>query len=84
MAAAAEARSGTVLQLEAATTDGSVFVVRDGSSYIAATTRPEPTVALVFHDLKTALRASRASSGETKKPSRRRRTQKTEEDGDAT
>ena len=66
MAAAAEARSGTVTQLEAATTDGSVFVVRDGDSYIAATTRPEPTVALVFYDLKTALRASRAC------PARRR------------
>jgi predicted regulator of Ras-like GTPase activity (Roadblock/LC7/MglB family) len=81
MAAAAEARSGTVTQLEAATSDGSVFVVRDGDSYIAATTRPEPTVALVFYDLKTALRASRASSGEAKKPTRRRRTKKTEEDG---
>jgi hypothetical protein len=81
MAAAAEARSGTVTQLEAATSDGSVFVVRDGDSYIAATTRPEPTVALVFYDLKTALRASRASAGEAKKPTRRRRTKKTEEDG---
>jgi hypothetical protein len=82
MAAAAEARSGTVTQLEAATSDGSVFVVRDGDSYIAATTRPEPTVALVFYDLKTALRSSRASSGEAKKPTRRRRTKKTEEDDD--
>jgi predicted regulator of Ras-like GTPase activity (Roadblock/LC7/MglB family) len=82
MAAAAEARSGTVTQLEAATSDGSVFVVRDGDAYIAATTRPEPTVALVFYDLKTALRASRAP-GEAKKPTRRRRTKKTEEDGDA-
>jgi hypothetical protein len=81
MAAAAEARSGTVTQLEAATSDGSVFVVRDGDSYIAATTRPEPTVALVFYDLKTALRASRAPSGEAKKPTRRRRTKKTAEDG---
>jgi hypothetical protein len=81
MAAAAEARSGTVTQLEAATSDGSVFVVRDGDSYIAATTRPEPTVALVFYDLKTALRASRGPSGEAKKPTRRRRTKKTAEDG---
>jgi predicted regulator of Ras-like GTPase activity (Roadblock/LC7/MglB family) len=81
LAAAAEARSGTVTQLEAATSDGSVFVVRDGDSYIAATTRPEPTVALVFYDLKTALRAAR-SSGEVRKPARRRRTKKAE-DGDA-
>ena len=82
MAAAAEARSGTVTQLEAATSEGSVFVVRDGDSYIAATTRPEPTVALVFYDLKTALRAAR-DAGDPKKPTRRRRTKKTEGDGDA-
>lgn len=59
LAAAAEARSGSLTQLEAATGEGSVFVVRDGDSTIAAITRPEPTVALVFYDLKTALRASR-------------------------
>jgi predicted regulator of Ras-like GTPase activity (Roadblock/LC7/MglB family) len=82
LAAAAEARSGTVTQLEAATSDGSVFVVRDGDSYIAATTRPEPTVALVFYDLKTALRAAR-SSGEEQKPARRRRTKKAEDGGAA-
>jgi hypothetical protein len=80
LAAAGEARGGTVTQLEAATSDGSVFVVRDGESAIAATTRPEPTVALVFYDLKTALRASRADDGE-KKPTPRRRTKKSEEDG---
>ena len=80
LAAADEARGGTVTQLEAATSDGSVFVVRDGESAIAATTRPEPTVALVFYDLKTALRASRADDGE-KKPTRVRRTKKSEEDG---
>ena len=83
LAAAAEARSGTVTQLEAATSDGSVFVVRDGDSFIAATTRPEPTVALVFYDLKTALRAARSSGREEQKPARRRRTKKTVEDGDA-
>jgi hypothetical protein len=79
MAAAAETRSGTVTQLEASTREGSVFVVRDGDSYIAATTRPEPTVALVFYDLKTALRAARAD--ETKRRARRRRT-KSDEEGD--
>ena len=82
LAAAAEAKSGTITQLEAATSEGSVFVVRDGDAYIAATTRAEPTVALVFYDLKTALRAARAA-GTAKKPTRRRRTKKTEEDGDA-
>jgi len=45
-------------QLEAATLDGSVFVVRDGDRLIAATTGPEPTVGLVFYDLKTCLRQS--------------------------
>jgi predicted regulator of Ras-like GTPase activity (Roadblock/LC7/MglB family) len=44
-------------QLEAATTAGSVFVVRDGDRTIAATTTPEPTVGLVFYDLKTCLRS---------------------------
>ena len=43
-------------QLEAATTEGSVFVVRDGKTRIAATTTAEPTVGLVFYDLKSALR----------------------------
>jgi hypothetical protein len=58
LAAAGEARGGSLSQLEAATAAGSVFVLRDGDAYIAATTSPEPTVALVFYDLKTALRAA--------------------------
>ena len=78
LAAAGEARRGSLNQLEAATATGSVFVVREGSSYIAATTGPEPTVALVFYDLKTALRAAAA---EPKKPARRRTTKKQEGDG---
>jgi predicted regulator of Ras-like GTPase activity (Roadblock/LC7/MglB family) len=49
-------------QLEAATLEGSVFIVRqvegDGAGRIvAATTRPDPTVGLVFYDLKHALRS---------------------------
>ena len=66
-----------VAQLEAATSSGSVFVVRDGDRVIAATTAPEPTVGLVFYDLKTCLR-----SIDEPKPVRRR-TRKKEEDGDA-
>jgi predicted regulator of Ras-like GTPase activity (Roadblock/LC7/MglB family) len=54
---AAEALRPGVVQLEAATLAGSVFVVRDGDRLIAATTTPEPTVGLVFYDLKTCLRA---------------------------
>jgi predicted regulator of Ras-like GTPase activity (Roadblock/LC7/MglB family) len=48
---------GTELtQLEAATEEGSVFLVREGSTRIAATTGVDPTVGLVFYDLKSALR----------------------------
>ena len=43
-------------QLEAATGEGSVFVVRDGDRLIAAATGPEPTGGLVFYDLKSCLR----------------------------
>ena len=50
-------RGSPVSQLEAATTAGSVFVVRDGDRTIAATTSPEPTVGLVFYDLKTCIRS---------------------------
>jgi predicted regulator of Ras-like GTPase activity (Roadblock/LC7/MglB family) len=56
LAAAEELRPG-VSQLEAATVAGSVFVVRDGDRLIAATTTPEPTVGLVFYDLKTCVRS---------------------------
>ena len=58
-----------VAQLEVATLAGSVFVVRDGERMIAATTTPEPTVGLVFYDLKTCLR----SVEEPKKPAPRKR-----------
>jgi hypothetical protein len=55
-------RPEPVAQLETATTTGSVFVVRDGSRMIAATTTPEPTVGLVFYDLKTCLRSAAADA----------------------
>ena len=48
--------NGPLSQLEVATLEGSVFVVCDGKTRIAATTGPEPTVGLVFYDLKSALR----------------------------
>jgi predicted regulator of Ras-like GTPase activity (Roadblock/LC7/MglB family) len=47
---------GEFAQLEVALQSGSVFVVRDGDRLIAATTLPEPTVGLVFYDLKSCLR----------------------------
>ena len=57
--AAQRVRSGgaePLTQLEAATREGSVFVVAEGRRRIAATTAPEPTVGLVFYDLKSCLR----------------------------
>src|SRR5438876_10925053 len=39
-----------VTQLDVATPEGSVFVVRDGARRIAATTAADPTVGLVFYD----------------------------------
>ena len=43
-------------QLQAATPEGSVFLVLDGDRMAVATTGPDPTVGLVFYDLKTLLR----------------------------
>ena len=56
-----------VTQLEASTAGGCVFVVRDGARRIAATTVAEPTVGLVFYDLKSCLRDS-GSEAETEQP----------------
>jgi predicted regulator of Ras-like GTPase activity (Roadblock/LC7/MglB family) len=74
---AADERSGRELvQLDAALEGGSVFVVRDEERLIAAATRAEPTVGLVFYDLKSALRGL-AEQPEPAKPKRapaRRRT----------
>ncbi|MGH3102726.1 MAG: hypothetical protein ACRDN6_01335 [Gaiellaceae bacterium] len=66
----AEGAEQAVTQLEAATRGGSVFVVRDGTHVIAATTAASPTVGLVFYDLKTCLR-SLAGGGEAKPKARR-------------
>jgi hypothetical protein len=59
---------GEVAQVEASTPEGSVFVVREGARRIAATTGPDPTVGLVFYDLKSCLRDLEANA----KPKRRR------------
>src|SRR6266508_1334631 len=64
--AAEQMRKGELAQLEAATAEGSLFVVRDGNRLIAATAGPEPTAGLVFYDLKSALR----TAAERKKPKR--------------
>jgi hypothetical protein len=55
--AADEQREQELVQLDAALEGGSVFVVRDADRLIAATTTQQPTVGLVFYDLKSCLRA---------------------------
>ena len=79
---AAEAMRPGVAQLEAATLAGSVFVVRDGDRMIAATTTPEPTVGLVFYDLKTCLRSIQLEPPQPKPTRRRAPAKKKEEAAD--
>lgn len=59
LAAAESVKAGgsKLTQLEIATEEGSVFVAREGKTCIAATTARNPTVGLVFYDLKSALRS---------------------------
>jgi hypothetical protein len=88
VAAAGETSGGgeRLAQLEAATAEGSVFVVRDGPRFVAAATGPEPTVALVFYDLKTALRAAASEPEQAPKPKKKPRRapkKQTGEGGDA-
>ena len=60
LAAAGEGRGSSgapdLVQIQAATPRGSLFVVRDGDHVVAAVTGLKPTVGLVFYDLKTCLR----------------------------
>ena len=65
-----EQREQELVQLNAALEGGSVFVVRDADRLIAATTRSEPTVGLVFYDLKSCLRSLAAAPPEKPKPKR--------------
>jgi predicted regulator of Ras-like GTPase activity (Roadblock/LC7/MglB family) len=70
LSAAEGLRSGSsaLTQLEVATADGSVFVVRDDSTSIVATTGGNPTVGLVFYDLKSALRSIKAKPEPARRP----------------
>lgn len=43
-------------RLDAVTADGTVFVLREGSTAIVAATGRDPVAGLVLHDLRTALR----------------------------
>jgi hypothetical protein len=65
-----------VTQVEAALAEGCVFVVRDGDRRIAATTVANPTVGLVFYDLKSCLRDSAPED----KPKRKRTAKKADDD----
>ena len=71
-------------QLEVSTLEGSVFAVRQDGRLIVATTRPDPTVGLVFYDLKHCLssiddgaetgeEAAQNGAGEAEAVPRRRR-----------
>lgn len=51
-----------ITQCEVATGDGHVFVVADAHHIVAAVTKSDPTVGLVFYDVKTALRAVREAA----------------------
>ena len=70
-------------QLEAATLDGSVFVVRRGGRLIAATTRPDPTVGLVFYDLKHCLRSIEDGAAGASEPARKPRASRKKSDAAA-
>ena len=61
-------------QLEIATEEGSVFIVREGKTSIAATTGRNPTVGLVFYDLKSALRSANPARAARKPPAARKKT----------
>src|ERR1044071_9266208 len=70
-----------IVQLDVALADGSVFVAADGDRLIAATTGREPTVGLVFYDLKSCLRG--LSEEAEAKPKRRRAPAKKKDDENA-
>jgi predicted regulator of Ras-like GTPase activity (Roadblock/LC7/MglB family) len=71
---AVQMAEGDITQLEAATADGSLFVVREGESMIAATTSSEPTAGLVFYDLKSCLRKAAAKPKAKPRPKPKRQT----------
>jgi predicted regulator of Ras-like GTPase activity (Roadblock/LC7/MglB family) len=65
-----------LVQVQAGLPNGCVFVVRDEHNLVAAITGPQPTVGLVFYDLKTCLRLLEREEAEEKKPARRTRVKK--------
>jgi predicted regulator of Ras-like GTPase activity (Roadblock/LC7/MglB family) len=78
---ASELSSKELVQVQAASPQGCVFVVSDERHLVAAVTGAQPTVGLVFYDLKTCLRLlEREETEEKPKPVRRTRVKK-EADG---
>jgi predicted regulator of Ras-like GTPase activity (Roadblock/LC7/MglB family) len=72
-----------LVQIEAATPDGSLFVVRDDVRLAAAVTGADPTSGLVFYDLKTCLRLVGEEKPTEKKTTRGRETRRQERTDDA-
>jgi predicted regulator of Ras-like GTPase activity (Roadblock/LC7/MglB family) len=70
-----------LVQVEAATPEGSFFVVRDDVRLAAAVTGADPTSGLVFYDLKTCLRLV-GEEKPTEKATRGRETRPQEETDD--
>jgi predicted regulator of Ras-like GTPase activity (Roadblock/LC7/MglB family) len=70
LAAASESRAEgqELVQIQAATPRGSVFVVRDENRVVAALTGSRPTVGLVFYDLKTCLRMVAREEASSQQP----------------
>jgi predicted regulator of Ras-like GTPase activity (Roadblock/LC7/MglB family) len=79
--AAPRAAGDELVQLEVATVDGNVFVVRDRERVVAAVTSADPTAGLVFYDLKSCLRAAAAEQGDGKPRPRARRARTAAIDG---
>ena len=77
-AVSAAGASQGLVQLDVALRDGCIFVTADGDRLIGATTAPEPTVGLVFYDLKSCLRSLAEEPEATPRP--RRRTTKRKDD----
>jgi predicted regulator of Ras-like GTPase activity (Roadblock/LC7/MglB family) len=82
LAAAGEARGDSgaseLVQIQAATPRGSLFVVRDGGHVVAAVTGSKPTVGLVFYDLKTCLRMLEREAAKAEKPEKPAKAEKPE------
>jgi predicted regulator of Ras-like GTPase activity (Roadblock/LC7/MglB family) len=75
-AGGADVASRELVQVQAATPQGCIFVVRDDRHLVAAVTGPQPTVGLVFYDLKSCLRLVDRDAPEEKKAASRKRVRK--------